>query len=238
MSRRQPLATTPVPVPEGFPGRVAFVKSASRIGESPSSELPEVAVCGRSNVGKSSLLNVLCNRRQLARVSSTPGRTRLINFFAVQDLLMLVDLPGYGYAKGPIADREQWGETIAGYLRDRPQLRLSLLLVDARRLPEDEEQNLLAWFRQTGRPCLAVLTKADKLGRSDVGVARKKTAALLEMPLEDVIVFSALARTGREAIWGTILAACGVDPKRVPGSDAQGDVGGDAGAAADEDAAP
>ncbi|MCC6621741.1 MAG: YihA family ribosome biogenesis GTP-binding protein [Deltaproteobacteria bacterium] len=214
MSRRHPLGKTPVRPPEGFPGRVGFVKSASRIGEAPSSELPEVAVCGRSNVGKSSLLNVLCNRRQLARVSSTPGRTRLINFFAVQDLLMLVDLPGYGYAKGPLEERERWGETIAGYLRDRPQLRLSLLLVDARRGPEEEERNLLAWFQQTGRPCLAVLTKCDKLGRSDIGAARKQTASLLEMPLEDVVVFSALARTGREDLWATILAACEVDPRR------------------------
>jgi len=211
VSRRHPLGKAPARVPEGFPGRVAFVKSASKIGESPSSELPEIAVCGRSNVGKSSLLNVLCNRRQLARVSSTPGRTRLINFFVVQDVLMLVDLPGYGYAKGPLADREQWGDTIAGYLRDRPQLRLCLLLVDARRLPQDEELGLLAWFRQTGRPCLAILTKIDKLGRSEVGIARKKTATLLEMPLEDVLVFSALERTGREDIWSAMLAGCDID---------------------------
>lgn len=214
----RPLGLRPIPPPEGFPGRIDFVKSASRISESPSSLLPEVAVCGRSNVGKSSLLNVLCNRRQMARVSSTPGRTRLINFFRIQDLLMFVDLPGYGYARGPMDDREQWGETIAGYLRDRPQLALTLLLIDARRPPEKAEQELLMWFRDTGRPCLGVMTKADKVGKSDLDHRRRKAAELLPMDPEDLIAFSALSRLGREAVWASILAACKVDPSAKPGT--------------------
>jgi len=213
MSRaKPPLGLPPVTVPEGFPGRITFVKSASKNSESPSSLLPEVAVCGRSNVGKSSLLNVLCNRRQMARVSSTPGRTRLINFFAVQDLLMLVDLPGFGFAKGPLDDKIAWGRTIQGYLSDRQQLRLTLLLVDARRGPEKEEQELLLWFREAKQPCLGVMTKADKITKSELETRRKRTAELLFMPPADVITFSALSRLGREAIWSAILAGCGVDP--------------------------
>ncbi|MFO0748958.1 MAG: ribosome biogenesis GTP-binding protein YihA/YsxC [Myxococcota bacterium] len=222
MSAKRPLGLRPVPAPEGFPGRIDFVKSAAHIKDAPSSLLPEVAVCGRSNVGKSSLLNTLCNRRQLARVSSTPGRTRLINFFDVQGHVMLVDLPGYGFARAPKNDVEQWGETIQAYLRDRPQLRLTLLLVDARRLPEKEEQELLMWFRQTGRPCLAVLTKADKVGKSELEHRRRKAAELLFMEPSDVILFSTLTRAGKDEIWSTILAACGVTPEALAPSGGPG----------------
>src|SRR5690606_4139169 len=123
--------------------------------------LPEIAMCGRSNVGKSTLINTLTNRTQLARVSQTPGRTRLINFFNVQDTVTLVDLPGYGWATAPKAMQAEWGETIQAYLQDRPQLCLTLLLVDIRRDPEDEERGLLAWFQATGQPCVVVATKGD-----------------------------------------------------------------------------
>jgi GTP-binding protein len=173
---RPPLGLEPEPVGEGFPGRVSFVKSAVSIAAAPSSTLPEVTLCGRSNVGKSSIINVLCNRRQLARVSNTPGRTRLINFFDVQSRLMLVDLPGFGFAVGDQAEVAAWGRTIQGYLQDRPQLCLSLLLFDARRGPEREEEELLMWFRHTRRPCLAVMTKSDKIGRSELESARRKAA--------------------------------------------------------------
>ena len=136
---RPPLGLVPEPVTEGFPGRVSFVKSAAAMRDAPSSTLAEVAFCGRSNVGKSSLINTLCNRRQLARVSTTPGRTRLINFFDVQGRVMLVDLPGFGFATGVKAEVAAWGETIRGYLDDRRQLALTLLLFDERREPERED---------------------------------------------------------------------------------------------------
>lgn len=213
-----PLNLRPVVAPEGFPGRITFVKSAAHIKDAPSSQLPEVAVCGRSNVGKSSMLNTLCNRRQMARVSSTPGRTRLINFFDIQEKLMFVDLPGFGFAKGPLREKEEWGETIQAYLRDRPQLALTLLLVDARRLPEKEEQELLLWFRHTDRPCLAVMTKIDKVKTSELEHRRRKTAELLFLPASDVIAFSSLNRDGRAPLWGAILAACGVPPEALTAS--------------------
>ncbi len=203
---RPALGVVPEVVPEGFPGRVEFVKSAAVIRDAPSSVLPEVVLCGRSNVGKSSLINTLCNRRQLARVSTTPGRTRLINFFDVQGKVMLVDLPGFGYASGNKDEVEAWGKSIQGYLQDRPQLALSIILFDARRGPEQEEEELLMWFRQTGKPCLAVMTKADKIGRSELESRRRKSAEILGLPAHDVISFSSLNKLGREAVWGTVLA--------------------------------
>lgn len=210
--RRAPLGLRPVPVPGGFPGRVSFVKSASKFGQAPHHALPEVCVAGRSNVGKSTLLNTLCNRRQLARASSTPGRTRLINFFNVQDRLALVDLPGYGWAKAPASMRRDWGRHIEGYLRDRPQLRLALLLLDIRHDPRPEDAQLLAWFRSVELPCLLVLTKADKVGSSRRGGRVKAIAEALGVPAADTVLFSAPERLGREALWGTILASTQATP--------------------------
>jgi len=184
-----------------------FVKSARALKDAPSSSLPEIAVCGRSNVGKSSLLNTLCNRRQMARVSTTPGRTRLINFFDVQSTVMFVDLPGFGFATGSREEIAVWGQTIQGYLEDRPQLCLTLLLCDARRGPEQAEEELLLWFRQTGRPCLCALTKADKIGRSALEPRRREAAKTLGLEQSDVVAFSALDKLGREPLWGAILAA-------------------------------
>jgi len=204
---RPPLGLTPEPVPEGFPGRVDFVKSAAHIKDAPSSILAEVAFCGRSNVGKSSLINTLCNRRQLARVSTTPGRTRLINFFDVQSRVMLVDLPGFGFATGSRAEVAAWGATIQGYLEDRPQLCLTLLLWDARRGPEQEEEELLMWFREAGRPCIGVMTKSDKVGRSDLESRRRASAEILGMEQHDVIAFSSLSKLGKEPLWSAVLAA-------------------------------
>lgn len=215
---RRPLGLPPEPVPEGFPGRVEFVKSAAEIKDAPSSVLPEIALCGRSNVGKSSLINKICNRRQLARVSTTPGRTRLINFFDVQGRVMLVDLPGFGFATGSKAEVEAWGETIQGYLTHRRQLCLTLLLTDARRLPEREEEELLMWFRETGLPCLAILTKVDKVGNSELENRRRKTAALLGLQPSDVILFSSLDGRGKEEVWSTILAAARIFQSEHPGS--------------------
>lgn len=234
---RHPLGLTPVPAPEGFPGRVDFIKSAAHIKDAPSSQLPEIAVCGRSNVGKSSLLNTLCNRRQMARVSTTPGRTRLINFFDVQSRVMFVDLPGFGFATGSRAEVEAWGKTIQSYLRDRPQLCLTLILFDARRLPEQEEQELLLWFRETGRPCLGVMTKADKVGRSELESRRRKAAELLFMKPADVIAFSSLDRTGREPLWSAILGAAKVFVDERPGAiDARFNADGAVGALGTTDA--
>ncbi|MFT7579246.1 MAG: GTP-binding protein [Myxococcota bacterium] len=207
MSKKYPIGVRPAHVPEGFPGRVDFVKSAANLTQAPHSALPEICFCGRSNVGKSSLLNVLCNRRQLARVSSTPGRTRLINFFTVQDRVTFVDLPGYGWAKAPTAMVREWGKTIQDYLTDRRQLAMTLLLVDIRRDPKDEERDLLAWFQNEGRSCLVVATKVDKVPPSKRKARINSIAKGLGLPATDILPFSALDKSGREAIWGTILGS-------------------------------
>jgi GTP-binding protein len=182
------------------------VKSASKLAEAPHQVEPEVCFCGRSNVGKSSLLNVLTNRNRIARVSNTPGRTQLINFFNVQDIVTFVDLPGYGWARVPTAVKASWGRTIQGYLESRRQLCLALLLVDIRRTPGDEERGLLAWFEEKGLPCLVVATKSDKLKRSQIYKATSNIAKELGVPKSDVIPFAAPSKAGREAVWGSIMA--------------------------------
>lgn len=211
----RPLGLIPEAVPQGFPGRVSFIKSAQTIDQAPHLPLPEVCFCGRSNVGKSTLINVLAGRRQLARVSGTPGRTRLINFFNVQDRVTLVDLPGYGWARGPRSDQEAWGRNINAYLSNRPQLSLALLLVDVRREPGDDERNLLAWFAVGGRRCLIVATKADKVASSRRRARVGAIASALDVPRRDVVLFSSLDRTGRDLVWGTILAATREDRDEV-----------------------
>ena len=193
-------------VPEGFPGRVTFIKSASKLSQAPHTALPEICFCGRSNVGKSSLINTLCGRRQLARVSSTPGRTRLINFFNVQDTLCLVDLPGYGWAKVPAAMKRSWGSMVQSYLADRPQLVLAVSLVDVRRDPGVEEKELLAWFQAQELPTLVIATKVDKVKRSQLRGRLNTIAKALGVLPKHVLPFSSLNRDGRERVWATLLS--------------------------------
>jgi GTP-binding protein len=192
-------------VPPGFPGRVTFIKSAAKLSQAPHTTLPEVCFCGRSNVGKSSLLNTLCGRKQLARVSSTPGRTRLLNFFNVQDRLCVVDLPGYGWAKVPDAMQADWGKVVRTYLSDRPQLCLALILVDIRRGPAEEEYQLLDWFHTHEVPVVVIATKADKLAKNKRKTALTGIAASLGIHPRAVLPFSALKHEGREQVWTRIL---------------------------------
>jgi GTP-binding protein len=144
-----------------------FVRGAALIDDVPESRLPEIAFCGRSNVGKSSLVNALTGRKTLARVSNTPGRTREINFFTLGGRLMLADLPGYGYAKVSKADAARWNETIFAYLRDRANLRRAVLLVDARRGLLDNDRDVMALLDKAAVSYQLVLTKADKLHVSE-----------------------------------------------------------------------
>ena len=214
MSSPKPLGLDVALVPQGFPGRADFIKSASKLSEAPHHVLPEVCFCGRSNVGKSSLINILTNRKQLARVSSTPGRTQLINFFNIQDRVVFADLPGYGWAKVPKKLKAAWGHTVQQYLHDRPQLILAILLVDTRREPRQEERDLLAWFAQQGRRCLIVATKADKVTTSKLKAHIHTIAKGLEVRPRDVLPFSALSKQGRDLVWGAILAAtAGSEPE-------------------------
>src|SRR5438552_578204 len=139
---------------------------ASAAGWRPEPSLPEIAFAGRSNVGKSSLLNRLLHRKKFARVSNTPGRTREINFFKVNDAFVLVDLPGYGYARVSKDKRAEWRPLIEGFLRDSPQLRGIVLLLDIRREPTDDGRHMLEFLSEIGVPTIISLTKIDKLTKS------------------------------------------------------------------------
>ena len=150
-----------------------FVKSASKPSEYPKGGLPELAIAGKSNVGKSSLINALVNRKNLAKISSTPGRTQLINFFLINGKLSLVDLPGYGYAKVPLHIRQTWKPMVESYLQTREDIRLVILIIDARRGASAEDLNLLDWLDYHRIPSLIVLTKTDKLSQIERAQQKK-----------------------------------------------------------------
>lgn len=188
-----------------------FVASASSPASFPPPGAPEIAFAGRSNVGKSSLLNALTGVRGLARTSSTPGRTRLLNWFRVVPPrgpaeLQFVDLPGYGYAKVSKAERAAWRPLVEAFVQGRPTLRLVVVIVDIRRGVEEEERELCEWLADVGRPALVVLTKADKLPKSK----RFPAAAAVRRALglaRDPVVFSAETGEGADDLWRAILAA-------------------------------
>jgi len=182
-------------------GAASFLGAASRPGGYPPLGAPEIAVAGRSNVGKSSFLNALLGRRGLVRTSRTPGRTRQVNFFTVGTTLRLVDLPGYGFAVGPVDERASWGALIEDYLATRPTLRGVLVLVDVRRGLEADDEQLLAYLSHVDLPAAVVVTKVDKLARA--AAARATAAVAAAVP---VLPFSARTGTGREAVWGMLHA--------------------------------
>jgi len=173
---------------------------ASVDGWRPESALPEVAFAGRSNVGKSSLLNRLVQRKKFARVSNTPGRTREINFFKINDAFVFVDLPGYGYARVSKERRAEWRPLIESYLRRSPQLRGIVQLLDVRHDPTNDDRLMLDFLSEIGVPTIVVLTKIDKLGARE---RRKQLAALpllVGVDAEQVIAFSASTGEGRDEL--------------------------------------
>jgi GTP-binding protein len=178
--------------------------------------LPEVAVAGRSNVGKSSLINALVRRRGLAKTSSTPGRTRLLNFFLVNDRLVLVDLPGYGYAKVPAAVRTDWGPMIERYLTSRSVLAGVVVILDVRRLPGPDDLGLLDWLGSIGRPYVLALTKADKLSGNAQARQLQAMRKVLPPGASAPILVSATSGEGMTELWGAIqrlLAGRGEEPR-------------------------
>ncbi len=184
---------------------VEFVKSAARPSHYPEGALPEVAFAGRSNVGKSSLINALVQRKRLARTSNTPGRTQLINFFTVNGRFSLVDLPGYGFAKVPTAVKRNWGPMVEAYLKKRESLRLVLLILDIRREPSDDDLTLLRWLDLYRIPALCILTKIDKLSRGQAAVRRRQIEETLHAASRGPsLLFSAKTGEGREAVWRAI----------------------------------
>lgn len=140
-----------------------FITSAAKPNQYPTDNRPEIAFVGRSNVGKSSIINSLTNRRSLAKVSSTPGKTRLVNFFLINNKFYLVDLPGYGYAKVSKAEKESWGKIIENYLLNRPVLKKVVLLVDSRHKPSDDDILMYNWIKHYNYNTVIIATKKDKL---------------------------------------------------------------------------
>ena len=165
---------------------------------------PEIVFSGRSNVGKSSLMNKLFNRKNLARVSSVPGKTVTVNFFK-GDKVNFVDLPGYGYAKVSAAEKEKWGKMIEGYLHNSKELRAVFLLVDIRHTPTANDKQMYDWICHTGYQPVIIATKLDKLKRSQVAKSLKEIRIGLGLPKEGKILpFSAETKQGRDEIWALI----------------------------------
>jgi len=182
-----------------------FITSAVKKPQYPPEVLPEIAFAGRSNVGKSSLINTLVNRKHLVKTSSTPGRTQLINFFDINKNLIFVDLPGYGYARVPAAVRKKWGPMIETYLSTRQTLKGVVIIMDIRRLPREEEQNLIHWLAHYSIASILVLTKTDKLSKTKLIKQQAAIIKALAVAKEDVILFSAKTRRGKDAVWDAIL---------------------------------
>ncbi|MBU2430970.1 MAG: ribosome biogenesis GTP-binding protein YihA/YsxC [Proteobacteria bacterium] len=189
---------------------VEFIKSAVKPVQYAEHDLPEIAFAGRSNVGKSSLINTLIQRRDMVKTSSKPGCTQLINFFSVNEILSFVDLPGYGYAKVSKKIREQWQPMINAYLSGRSNLRGLVLLIDIRRDPETEEFDMVTWLEEHQMPYLVILTKADKLSKTQQKKRQAAICASLKCEPDGVILFSAKTRQGRDSIWEEIESLIGV----------------------------
>ena len=171
----------------------------------PSSDLPEIAFAGRSNVGKSSLINGLMNRKSLARTSAQPGKTQTINFYNINEAMYLVDLPGYGYAKVSQSEKEKWGKMIERYLRNSAMLKLVFLLIDIRHEPSANDKMMYDWIIYNGYHPVIIATKLDKINRSQIQKNVKIVRQGLGMEKDGIIIpFSAETKQGRDEIWRLI----------------------------------
>jgi GTP-binding protein len=189
-----------------------FVLSAKEPAHYPPAALPEIAFAGRSNVGKSSLINTLLKRKGLARTSNTPGRTQEINFFSVNKRLYFIDLPGYGYAKVPEKIRKNWGPMIETYLSQRQTLRLVVLILDIRRDPSEEDRQLIGWLQFYRLPFSIVLTKIDKVSRNELGQRQRRINEDLGLSSATALIsFSAKTGEGKDLLWQEIKKAEALD---------------------------
>ncbi|MFP3870518.1 MAG: ribosome biogenesis GTP-binding protein YihA/YsxC [Syntrophobacteria bacterium] len=182
-----------------------FVCSAVAPDQYPSADLPEIAFAGRSNVGKSSLINTLLRRKKLVRTSKQPGCTQLINFFEVNGRWRFVDLPGYGYARVPEAVRKRWRPMVETYLKSRDNLRGIVFIVDVRRIPSVEDLTLWQWLHSGNLAVITVLTKVDKLSRNQRGRQVSGIAGELHTVPQAFVEFSAVSGEGRDALWQALL---------------------------------
>jgi GTP-binding protein len=189
-----------------------FETSAVKPEQYPVEDIPEAAFVGRSNVGKSSLINTLLNRKNLARTGAVPGRTRVINFYYIDGCIRFADLPGYGYASVSKTEQMDWGKMADTYLNTRKQLKLLLMVVDIRHLPSELDKLMYEWIKESGLPHIIAASKADKLSRSQIGRKLKDIGSALEVNEGiELIPFSSVSRAGREELWKAIergVAAC------------------------------
>ena len=182
--------------------RAEFIKSAFKEADWPRDGQPEIAFMGRSNVGKSSLINSLLGVRGLARTSSTPGRTRSLNFFLINDEFRFVDLPGFGYARVPKVIKSGWGEMVTSYLANRSQLVLSIQIVDSRHEPTKLDLQLHEWLEHSAKPRLIVATKSDKLSNNEMKESIERSNRVFSK--DRVVAYSARTGRGRNDVWRTI----------------------------------
>ena len=186
-----------------------FICSAVTPEHYPPADLPEVAFAGRSNVGKSSLINKILSRKKLVRTSKTPGRTQLLNFFEINKVYRFVDLPGYGYAKVPAEVQKRWRPMVENYLTSRSNMRGMVLLLDIRREPSKEDLNLWHWLQTMSIEVVTVTTKVDKLSRNKRNKQIAAIAKTLGCKKEELIEFSAMTGEGRHEIWKELLRLLG-----------------------------
>ncbi|MAL17346.1 MAG: YihA family ribosome biogenesis GTP-binding protein [Balneola sp.] len=181
-----------------FNAQPKFITSATQLEECPPATLPEVCFAGRSNVGKSSLINALLNKKNIARTSNVPGKTQQMNYYQVGSEFFLVDLPGYGYAKVPKKERERWGKNIREYLLDRESLSLILHVVDCRHDPSQLDEDFFYWMAMNEKPFSVVLSKSDKISRNKVNQSKAKVRRVLkEMNIEiPILPYSSDTREG------------------------------------------
>jgi len=185
---------------------VEFYRAAYKAEDFPTDKRPQFAMIGRSNVGKSSLINSVLNRKAVARVSQTPGKTQAIHFYLVNGRFYIVDLPGYGYAKVPKSMMRSWGELVRGYLESADALRLMFLLIDARRVPGEHDLQMHRWARETSIDERVVMTKSDKLSSAGLARSRAAIAADLELGPDQLIPFSAVTKTGAHEVRREIVS--------------------------------
>ena len=189
---------------------VSFLASYGLLKQIPPSRRLEVAFAGRSNVGKSSLINKLLGRKALARVSAVPGKTATINFYDLDGTIHLVDLPGYGYAKVSQAERDRWGRLIESWFADNALMTLGIMVVDARHKPTADDCTMAEWFKQCGKPFLVVANKLDKLRKSEIEPNLARIRETLGLPDDvKVIAFSAEKGEGRQELLSEILKSMG-----------------------------
>jgi GTP-binding protein len=190
-----------------------FVTSAALAKQYPPEDLPEFAFAGRSNVGKSSLINTLASRKKLVLTSSTPGKTRLINFFRVNGAYMFADLPGYGFARVPEAERRKWRPMIERYLSERKNLKAVVVIMDIRRTPGEEDQQLFDWLDRHEIISVPVVTKIDKLSKTAQAKQLRLIAGTLKVNANDWVVFSSKTRQGRDTLWKVIAELATAPPE-------------------------